>query len=43
VKATTACGHRWLRAGRKATRVWPDRGYDDLNDELLAKGISDER
>ena len=43
VSATTACGHRWLRAGRKATRVWPDRGYDDLNDELLAKGISDER
>jgi Toprim domain-containing protein len=40
VRATTACGHRWLRAGRKATRVWPDRGYDDFNDELMAKGIS---
>ena len=43
VSATTACGHRWLRAGRRATRVRPDWGYNDLNDELLAKGISDER
>jgi Toprim domain len=34
------CGRRWVRAGRKVTRVKPDDGHDDLNDELIAKGIA---
>jgi hypothetical protein len=38
--ATAACAQRWIRAGRKVTRIWPEAGCDDLNDELMAKGIS---
>jgi putative DNA primase/helicase len=37
--AVDRCGRRWLRAGRKVTRVRPDEGCDDLNEELIAKGI----
>lgn len=37
VRATRACGERWLRAGRQVHRVWPDKGADDLNDELLQR------
>jgi hypothetical protein len=37
-KATDRCGRRWLRAGRKVTRVWPEQGCGDLNDELISKG-----
>jgi hypothetical protein len=36
IRATRAAGERWLRAGRKATRIWPARGCDDLNDELMS-------
>jgi Toprim domain len=39
--ATDACGKRWLSAGRKVTRIWPDQGHDDLNDELISRGASD--
>jgi hypothetical protein len=35
--ATERCGQRWLRAGRHVTRVWPDAGCGDLNDELISK------
>src|SRR5262249_9882828 len=35
--AVERCGRRWLRAGRKVTRVKPDYGCDDLNDELISK------
>ena len=35
--AIECCGRRWVRAGRKVTRVRPDRGHDDLNDELISK------
>jgi putative DNA primase/helicase len=38
--AVDRCGRRWVRAGRKVTRVRPDDGHDDLNDELIAKGIA---
>jgi len=38
--AVARCGRRWMRAGRKVTRVRPDDGCDDLNDELIAKGIA---
>jgi putative DNA primase/helicase len=38
IRATRACGERWLCAGRQATRIWPSRGCDDLNDELMTKG-----
>ena len=37
--ALDRCGRRWMRAGRKVIRVRPDEGCDDLNDELIAKGI----
>jgi putative DNA primase/helicase len=33
--AVQHCGQRWLRAGRKVTRIWPSEGCDDLNDELM--------
>jgi hypothetical protein len=36
--ATDRCGKRWLHAGRKVTRIWPDQGCDDLNDELISRG-----
>jgi putative DNA primase/helicase len=36
--ATDHCGCWWLRAGRRVTRVWPEQGNKDLNDELIAKG-----
>jgi hypothetical protein len=36
--ATDRCAQRWVRAGRKATRIWPDQGCDDLNDELMQRG-----
>jgi Toprim domain len=36
--ATDRCGKRWLHAGRKVARIWPDQGCDDLNDELIARG-----
>jgi Toprim domain len=35
--AVDRCGRRWMRAGRRVTRVRPDEGCDDLNDELIAK------
>jgi len=35
--AVARCGRRWMRAGRKVTRVRPDDGCDDLNDELIAR------
>src|SRR5262245_26539065 len=35
--AVDRCGRRWMRAGRRVTRVRPDDGCDDLNDELIAK------
>lgn len=34
------CARRWMRAGRRVTRVRPDAGCDDLNDELIAKRIA---
>jgi len=37
--ATLRCARRWLKAGRCVTRVWPDAGCDDFNDELM-KGES---
>jgi hypothetical protein len=37
-KATDRCGSRWLRAGRKVSRVWPNQGCSDLNDELISRG-----
>jgi putative DNA primase/helicase len=37
IRATRACGERWLRAGRQCTRIWPNKGADDLNDELMMK------
>jgi hypothetical protein len=40
LKATDRCGSRWLRAGRRVARVWPDQGNSDLNDELIATGKS---
>ena len=39
--ATDRCGKRWLSAGRKVTRIWPNQGHDDLNDELISQGASD--
>jgi putative DNA primase/helicase len=33
--ATDRCGQRWLKTGRRVTRIWPDGGCDDLNDELM--------
>jgi putative DNA primase/helicase len=36
-RATDRCGDRWMRAGRRVTRVWPDQGCGDLNDELIAR------
>jgi hypothetical protein len=36
--ATDRCAQRWGRAGRKVTRIWPDQGCDDLNDELMQRG-----
>jgi len=38
-EAVDRCGRRWMRAGRKVIRVRPDEGCDDLNNELIAKGI----
>jgi hypothetical protein len=38
IRATRAAGERWLRAGRQAIRIWPAKGCDDLNDELMMKG-----
>jgi Toprim domain len=35
--AVDHCGRRWMRAGRKVTRVRPDDGHDDLNDELISR------
>jgi hypothetical protein len=35
--ATERCGQRWLKAGRRATRIWPRAGCDDINDELISK------
>jgi Toprim domain len=40
-EATDCCGSRWLRAGRKVSRVWPNQGCSDLNDELISQGSSD--
>jgi hypothetical protein len=37
-RATDRCGGRWLRVGRKVTRIWPEQGCSDLNDELILKG-----
>jgi Toprim domain len=37
-KATDRCGTRWLQAGRKVTRIWPEQGCSDLNDELISRG-----
>jgi Toprim domain-containing protein len=37
-KATDCCSSRWLRAGRKVSRVWPNQGCSDLNDELISRG-----
>jgi putative DNA primase/helicase len=37
-RATDHCGDRWRQAGRRVTRVWPDEGCSDLNDELISKG-----
>jgi len=37
--ALDRCGRRWMHAGRKVICVRPDEGCDDLNDELVAKGI----
>jgi len=39
--ATDRCGKRWLGAGRKVMRIWPNQGHDDLNDELISRGASD--
>src|SRR5215471_6784662 len=36
--ATERCGQRWLKAGRRVTRIWPRPGCDDLNDELIFNG-----
>jgi putative DNA primase/helicase len=36
-EATDRCRSRWLRAARKVTRVWPDEGHSDLNDELMGE------
>jgi len=38
--ATDRCGKRWLSAGRKVTRIWPNQGHVDLNDELISQGAS---
>jgi hypothetical protein len=35
--ATERCGQRWLKAGRRVTRIWPRAGCDDINDELISK------
>jgi hypothetical protein len=35
--AVECCGRRWLRAGRAVSRVLPDQGCDDLNDELIKR------
>lgn len=37
--ALDRCRRRWTHAGRKVIRVRPDESCDDLNDELIAKGI----
>jgi len=34
-KATQRCGLRWLKARRHVTRIWPELGCDDFNDELM--------
>jgi hypothetical protein len=36
--ATLRCARRWLKAGRHVTRIWPEIGCDDFNDELISKG-----
>jgi putative DNA primase/helicase len=36
--ATERCAQRWLKAGRRVTRVWPRPECDDLNDELIFNG-----
>src|SRR5262249_25700063 len=33
--ATERCGWRWLKTGRRVTRIWPKAGCDDLNDEMI--------
>ena len=35
-RATSICGERWLKAGRRVRLVEPDVG-SDLNDELMAR------
>ena len=37
--AVDRCGKRWLRAGRKVSRVKPHQERDDLNDELISRGM----
>lgn len=39
IAATQRCGRRWLKARRHVTRIWPELGCDDFNDELM-KGES---
>jgi putative DNA primase/helicase len=33
--ATLRCAQRWLRAGRRVIRIWPELGCDDFNDQLI--------